>query len=103
MEGAQDLLTMLCSGAGESMASPEMTTKQKKNLFEMVAEEGVAEINRLVPRLEEAVEMSRLRPSRSNTIFGLLLAVRSNLLVPQFMEGIIGVSAGGYRSTIWSA
>ena len=76
----------------------------------MVAEEGVAEVNRLVRRLTEGVEMSRFRPSRSHTILGLSLAVRSNgleqvvvVLVSQFMEMIIRVSAGGCRSAVWSA
>ena len=86
-------------GAVRSVA-PEMTTKQKENLFKMDAEEGVAEVNRLVHRLVVGVDMSRLRPSRSYTILDLLLAVRSNgleevvdVLVSQFMEVIIGVSA----------
>ena len=60
---------MLSSGAGESArkVAPEMTNEQKENLFNMVAEEGVAEVNRLVPRLVEGVEMSRLRPGRSTS------------------------------------
>ena len=49
-------------GAVRSVA-PEMTTKQKENLFKMDAEEGVAEVNRLVPRLVVGVDMSRLTKS----------------------------------------
>ena len=66
VEGAQDWLTILSSGADESArkVSPEMTTEQKETPFKMVAEEGVAEVNRLVPRLVEAVEMSQLEPTR---------------------------------------
>ena len=100
---------MLSSGADESArkVSPEMTAEQKENPFKMVAEEGVVEVNRLVPCLVEAVEMLWWRPSRSHIILGLLLAVRSNgleqvvdVLVPQFMEVIIGDSAGGYRGAM---
>ena len=99
---------MLSSGADESAhkVSPEMTTEEEENPFKM-AEEGVAEVNRLVPSIVDAVEMSRLKPSRSHTILGLLLAVRSNgleqvvdVLVPQFKEVVLGVSA---RTAIWSA
>ena len=76
----------------------------------MVAEEGVAEVNRLMPRFTEGVEMSQLRPSWSHTILDLSLTVRCNgleqvvvVLVSQVMEVTLGVSAGGCRSVIWSA
>ena len=68
---------MRSSGADESArkVSPEMTTEQKENPFKMVAEEGVAEVNRLVPRLVEANVAVETESEPHNPRF---VAVRSN-------------------------